>query len=143
MLGMSRERLTPSMPITYRIDRAAHRVVLALSGAMVNQEIDACYGRLFLDPDYIAGLDLLVDLRASDDMPSAIDIRERARRAGALKGRFSGRVAQVFATNGVQYGMGRMYSVFAQEFGIISDAFTSLEEADQWLKDARATPPGS
>ena len=129
------------MGVSYSIDRAAHRVVLVLTGPMVNDEIDACYATIFADKDFVPGLDLLVDLRGSDDHPTAVQMRERARRSSTLTKRFSGRVAQLFTTNGVQYGMGRMYSVFALEFGITAEAFTSLSDADQWLAELRGTTP--
>lgn len=92
------------------------------------------------DPAFVPGFDLLMDLRATDDHPSAVDLRERARRSGGLVGRFSGRVAQVFVTNDAQYGMARMYSVFAQEFGITAEQFVSFEAADLWLKSFRIPP---
>jgi hypothetical protein len=131
------------MTVVYRIDRTAHRVVLTVTRRLVNDEVDQCYAQLFVDPQFVPGLDLLIDLRGSEDLPTADVIRERAQRSKRLLGPFSGRVAQLFATNGVQFGMGRMYAVLAEAEGITAGTFTSLAEADQWLLAARARLPGT
>ncbi len=108
------------MAVAYRIDHQAHRVIFQVTGSMDNEAINACYAQLFADKAFVPGLDLLVDLRAAEGHPTAIQQRERARRSGAMKHLLSGRVALLCATNDVHFGMARMYSVFAQEFGIIA-----------------------
>jgi hypothetical protein len=128
----------PSMPVSYRIDHAAQRVVLTVTGRMDNDVINATYAQLFADADFVPGYDLLVDLSASQGAGSAIQMRERARRSGALKHLMSGRVALVCLTNDAHFGMARMYTVFAQEFGITAEAFTAWDAADHWLR----THPG-
>jgi hypothetical protein len=130
------------MAVAYRIDLAAHRVIFMVTGTMDNDAVNACYAQLFADKAFVPGLDLLVDLRAAEGHPTAIQQRERARRSGAMKHLMSGRVALLCATNDVHFGMARMYSVFAQEFGIIAEVFTSLEKAEQWLLAGRNRPPG-
>lgn len=130
------------MPVTYLIDRSAHRVVLTVDGSMDNDVINACYAQLFADPAFVPGLDLLIDLSASQGNASVIQLRERARRSGAMKHLMSGRVAMLCVTNDVHFGLARMYTVFAREFGIVAEAFTSLDEANQWLLALRNLPPG-
>lgn len=133
------------MAVVYRIDPAAQRVIFNVTGSMDNDAVNACYAQLFADKAFVQGLDLLIDLRAAEGHPTAIQQRERARRSGAMKHLMSGRVALLCATNDVHFGMARMYTVFAQEFGIIAEVFTSLEEADRWLIAAqkRIVGPGS
>jgi hypothetical protein len=128
------------MAVTYRIERSAHRVVVTVSEAMDNEAVNACYVQLFADPAFVIGLDLLIDLRAAHTHATAIQLRERARRSGASKHLMSGRVALLCATNDVHFGMARMYTVFAGEFGITAEAFTSLDEASTWLLAARQLP---
>jgi hypothetical protein len=130
------------MAVAYRIDLAAHRVIFLVTGTMDNDAVNASYAQLFSDKAFVPGLDLLVDLRSAEGHPTAIQQRERARRSGAMKHLMSGRVALLCATNDVHFGMARMYSVFAQEFGIIAEVFTSLEKAEQWLLAGRNRPPG-
>jgi hypothetical protein len=130
------------MAVVYRIDSAAQRVIFNVTGSMDNDAINACYVQLFADKAFVPGLDLLIDLREAEGHPTAIQQRERARRSGAMKHLLSGRVALLCATNDVHFGMARMYTVFAQEFGIIAEVFTALEDADQWLAAARRRPAG-
>ena len=128
------------MAVAYRIDHAAHRVIFTITAEMDNDAVNACYGQLFADKAFVQGLDILVDLRLAEGHPTAMQQRERARRSGAMKHLMSGRVALLCTTNDVHFGMARMYSVFAQEFGITAEVFTSFEKADQWLLAARSRP---
>lgn len=84
------------MALSYVIDHADQRVIVRMAGTFSNQEIDACYARLFADAQFVPGFDLLLDLRAPQVAPSAQEIRDRAKRSGAHKSCFSGRVAMVF-----------------------------------------------
>lgn len=107
---------------------------------MDNDVIDACYAHLFADTDFKPGYDVLIDLKDAQGSPRADQIRERARRSSTLKPLLSGRIAMVCANHDVHFGMGRMYAVFAQEFGITAKVFTSMEEAEQWLEEERSRP---
>jgi hypothetical protein len=133
------------MAVTYHFDHAVRRVILTVNGPMDNDEINACYAQLFADKAFVPGYDLLIDLSSTQGTASVIQLRERARRSGALKHLTSGRVALVCVTNDAQFGMARMYTVFALEFGITAEAFTSREAADRWLlgQAGRAAPSPS
>lgn len=128
------------MALSYVIDHADQRVIVRMAGTFSNQEIDACYARLFADAQFVPGFDLLLDLRAPQVAPSAQEIRDRAKRSGAHKSCFSGRVAMVFPLANAAYGMGRMYSVFALEQGLTVEAFIDIREAEAWLMAGRRRP---
>ncbi len=121
------------MAAEYRIDAARRRVILVISGSYAIAEVEGCYARLFADPLFRPGLDLLSDGRSSRGTPATMDLRARARRAGELKGRFSGRIALVAAAPDIVYALARMYAVYAEEHGIAARVFTALEEAERWL----------
>jgi hypothetical protein len=121
------------MPVDYRIDAARRRVTLIISGAYAIDEVEGCYARLFADPGFRPGFDLLIDGRASRGTPATMDLRARARRAGELKARFSGRIALVAAAPDIVYALARMYAVYAEEHGVAAQVFTALAEAERWL----------
>lgn len=131
------------MPADYRIDRTNHRVILTISGAYAAEDVERCYATLFMDPQFAPGLDLMIDGRASHGAPATDALRARARRAGELKERFSGRIALVAGSAHIEYALGRMYAVFAEEHGVSAQVFTTIPEAERWLLDQRAigTPP--
>jgi hypothetical protein len=123
----------PVMAADYRIDAARRRVTLIITGAYAIDEVEGCYARLFADPAFRPGFDLLIDGRASQGTPATMDLRARARRAGELKARFSGRIALVAAAPDIVYALARMYAVFAEEHGVAAQVFTALAEAERWL----------
>ena len=43
-------------------------------------------------------------------------------------------VGQSVTTNGVLYGMARMYSVLAESEGVAADVFSDIESATGWLE---------
>jgi len=133
------------MPVDYVIDGARRRVILTISGTYDIEEMERCYAALFSDPGFIPGHHLLIDGRASRGSPTTGDLRARARRAGDLKGRFSGRIALVAGTMHIEYALGRMYAVFAEEHGVSAQVFTSIPEAERWLDGDAPLPfqPGA
>jgi hypothetical protein len=112
-------------------------MVLIVSGPLCNDEVDRAYAEAFASPEFVPGLDTLIDIRAASTNPTPSELRERARRSAEMTRSLSGHVALVFATNDVQYGMGRMYTVFAQERGLNAEVFTDLAEAQTWLASLR------
>jgi hypothetical protein len=126
------------MAADYRIDDPRRRVTLVLTGSYAIEEVEGCYARLFADPHFRSGFDLLIDGRASSGTPATMDLRARARRAGELKGRFSGRIALVAAAPDIVYALARMYAVYAEDHGVAAQVFTVLGEAERWLDRPRA-----
>lgn len=122
------------MAADYRIEAARRRVTLVISGSYAIDEVEGCYARLFADPLFRPGFDLLIDGRGAHGTPATMDLRARARRAGELKGRFSGRIALVAAAPDIVYALARMYAVYAEEHGVAAQVFTALAEAERWLE---------
>jgi hypothetical protein len=117
------------MAADYRIDAARRRVTLIISGSYAIDEVEGCYARLFADALFRPGFDLLIDGRTASGTPATMDLRARARRAGELKERFSGRIALVAAAPDIVYAL----------------VFTALAEAERGLDaphagDARRAP---
>ena len=127
------------MPADYHIDRTHLRVTVTIAGAYAPEEIERCYAALLVDPGFVDGLDLVIDGRASHGSPATVALRARARRAGELKGRFSGRIALVAGSTHIEYALGRMYAVYAKEFGVAAQVFTSIPDAERWLDGQRAS----
>lgn len=131
------------MTISYRIDDIGKRIIFTYSDPCISEEIDQCYERIFADAKYTPGFDKLFDLRAPHAAPNATNLRNRAERSGAIKDRFSGRTALVFSENNAAYGMGRMYSVFAEQKGMEVRVFTDLGVAETWLDSERGRLRGT
>ena len=80
---------------------------------------------------------LIVD-RSTNFDPSTIQLEEIAAMYGSIKDRIHSRWALVVGKE-YHYGLGRMYAVFAERYGLDARVYTDEEEARAWLdQDAPA-----
>jgi hypothetical protein len=84
---------------------------------------------------------LIVD-RSTNFDPSTVDLEDIAAIYGSIKERISSRWALVVAKE-YHYGLGRMYSVFAERYGMDARVFTDVEEARAWLDSRPDGAPGA
>ena len=80
---------------------------------------------------------LIVDKSTNFD-PSTVELEDIAVIYGAIKERISSQWALVVAKE-YHFGLGRMYSVFAEKYGLDARVFTDVDEARSWLD---GTPDG-
>jgi hypothetical protein len=76
---------------------------------------------------------LIVDRSTSFDASTG-QLEEIAAIYSSIKDRIYSRWALVVGKE-YHYGLGRMYSVFAERYGLDARVFTSVEEAREWLDD--------
>jgi len=76
---------------------------------------------------------LIVD-RSTDFDPSTIELEQIAALYGSIKDRIYSRWALVVAKE-YHFGLGRMYSVFAERFGLDARVFADEETARAWLEN--------
>ena len=84
------------------------------------------------EPSLPERIKLLIVDRSTNFDPSTIQLEEIAAKYGSIKDRISSRWALVVAKE-YHYGLGRMYSVFAERYGLDARIFTDVEEARAWL----------
>lgn len=74
---------------------------------------------------------LIVDKSTNFD-PSTVELEDIAVIYGAIKERISSKWALVVARE-YHFGLGRMYAVFAEKYGLDARVFTDVAEARAWL----------
>ncbi len=74
---------------------------------------------------------LIVD-RSTNFDPSTIQLEEIAAMYSSIKDRIYSRWALAVAKE-YHFGLGRMYSVIAERYGLDARVFTDVEEAREWL----------
>jgi len=79
---------------------------------------------------------LLILDRSTSFNPSTPQLSEVARLYGSVKERISSRWALVVDKK-LHYGIGRMYSVIAQDYGLDARVFADIDEARAWLDSPR------
>ena|SRR5690242_16366461 len=82
-----------------------------------------------------AGRKILVDARGVMSVPSTQELQVIARDMKLLVARGYGPIAFV-TDRAFVYGVGRMFAVFAEAFGMKVQAFLSVDEASHWLDAA-------
>jgi hypothetical protein len=122
------------MAITAELDRAAGVWVLTTGASLTLEEIAA----LALETDWEGQHRRLWDLRAVREVPETTqELRDRAEYVKGLRSVFDGeRVAVVVATD-LDFGLARMFQVFAEGSGVDYEIFRDMDAARDWLaKDA-------
>ena len=80
---------------------------------------------------------LLILDRSTDFDPSTVELERIAALYGSIKDRIYSRWALVVARE-YHFGLGRMYSVFAEKFGMDARVFADEESARAWLDQSPA-----
>lgn len=78
---------------------------------------------------------LLFDVRQSTESRSSGELRDIAALIASHRGMLTGRCA-IIVSKPMYYGLGRIFSVFMESFGINSAVLHSEEEALRWLRAA-------
>jgi hypothetical protein len=81
------------------------------------------------------GRKILVDARGVASVPTTDELRVIARDMKLLVARGYGPIAFV-TDRAFVYGVGRMFAVFAETFGMKMQAFLSVDDASHWLDAA-------
>lgn len=84
------------------------------------------------EPSLPERIKLLIVDRSTNFDPSTIQLEEIAAMYSSIKDRIYSRWALVVAKE-YHFGLGRMYSVFAERYGLDARVFTDVEDARAWL----------
>ena len=121
------------MIVDVRVDRGAGLVVAVLEGPVPLEGLVEGIDRMLSDPDFRAGMDILVDMQRHVHQASGADMRRLGdaltSRLEYLKGT---RLAAVVSKT-VSYGMIRMLQAFVDGAPFQVGVFYTPEEAKEWL----------
>jgi hypothetical protein len=120
------------MPVTYSI--SSNLLLMTAAGEYEPQDLPRTFLAALNDPacpDHVA---LLLDVRPSSMLAtrSMDDIRAIGQFLGPYTERIGGRCAVVTGTE-VQYGLGRMGSIYMESVGIEARIFRDMDAAREWL----------
>jgi hypothetical protein len=119
------------MSIYYFRDQQNNRLITTAEGVVTFEEINA-----HLDLEERNG-DLnrpeLIDARNASTTITAEQVRHLAHRAAGMLSRMRLGPSALVTNDDVVFGMGRMYSVFAESAGAIVEVFRDIDAANRWL----------
>ncbi len=121
---------------TVRITRSDDGFLLTVvaEGRYTIGEIKAAIEAATIDAPVGRDCCLLMDIRRSEALPSADDLRDFAQFLGDLPTDVVSRSAWLVSAD-VQFGLARMLSVYAEEKGITIQVFRDLDRARAWLQE--------
>ena len=114
--------------------------VVRATGDVTHDECQRAIDDILYHPAATSARKILVDGRGTVTAPKTTELQALARDMKALIKRGYGPMAIVTDQTFV-YGVARMFAVFAEAFGLRVRAFTSFDEASDWLKHAQAVEP--
>lgn len=118
------------------------RVVIVLSSTLDAEELSQTMESVLAHPDFTPGRDVIFDVRGSDINPNFAEIKNMLATIHALSSEFSGRFA-IIVSDSLRYGLARMASSLGSPLGMKMNAFYSVEEATQWLREEASAPTPS
>jgi len=128
------------VPIHHRIDPALGVAWIEVVGSAGFPEVAALYGRLKRDPDYRAGMPLVIDERRRDGAAETIDVRGIARAVSGDPRVFEGVRCAVLVIGDAQYGVSRMFAALSEKSGMDVRVFRDEDEAVEWLREKDPAP---
>jgi hypothetical protein len=118
------------MPISYEIDGAF--AIVTCTGDFAVEDIHNIVEWVKTEPALPEKVKLLIIDNSTNFDPSKIQLEEVAAIYSTIKDRISSRWALVVEKK-LHFGLGRMYSVFAERFGLDARVFMDVDEARTWL----------
>ena len=119
------------MAISYEID--GDFATVTCEGDLTVDNIREIVDWVKTEPSLPGRIKLLIVDRSTNFDPSTIELEEIAAIYGSIKDRIYSRWALVVAKE-YHYGLGRMYSVFAERYGLDARVYTDVKEAKAWLE---------
>jgi hypothetical protein len=105
------------------------------TGAVTHAEVQRAIDDILAHPRYGSARKVLVDGRKVTSAPSTSELRAIARDLKPLIDRGFGPMA-IVSDPGFVHGVARMFTVFAEVFGLKVRAFTAMQPAEEWLRDS-------
>ena len=125
------------MGLTYSIEKELTTVIA--EGSFSVGDVHAAFSKIRSEFDGSAPLQILIVDHGSEFEPSREEVQEMVKGWGAIFRNIPTRIALLVETD-VHYGLGRMASVYAEQYGLPFDVFRHSLDAMQWLsKDDPAT----
>ncbi|MBN1163735.1 MAG: hypothetical protein JXB45_04100 [Candidatus Krumholzibacteriota bacterium] len=123
------------MPIKYTIIKDRGLIVSIHTGSVPDKEFIDSYTKLFSDPEFDLGYNLLIDLRQAESVNRSSAALHTI--ASMVKARYQGSKQQpktaIIASSDLSYGLSRMYQAYSDAVSGESSVFRNLDEALEWL----------
>ena len=107
------------------------------TGAVTYAEVQRAIDDILAHPQYASARKVLVDGRRVTSAPATNELRAIAKDLKPLIDRGFGPMA-IVSNPGFVHGVARMFTVFAEVFGLRVRAFTQMKEAEEWLQASGA-----
>ena len=127
------------MPISYRVDPARRRVETTITEGYTLADVEAYMDALEADPAYAPDFDRLIDLTATQTLLAPEEVRSLA---DIVRGRPASPRSRraLVAAGDAQFGVARMFELYAEGASVSYRAFRDRAAADGWLTHVPAGP---
>ncbi len=120
------------MGISYEIKERL--IIIRTEGNFEAADLKATFQKIFSDPDFKTGANILVHDLDSVFVPSTQEIEEGVRNVESIMKSFAARMAIVVSSD-VNFGMGRMFEAISENRNINVRVFKDLDVAKKWLEE--------
>ena len=120
------------MPYEYRVADAEGLIHVTAWGEADLVEVVALMRQMEADTRVLPGMPVLVDARNQQFRLPPLQLRQLADLQAGSRG--GGRAVAVMCAPGLNYGLGRMLSVFSEMRGAVLQAFSDYGDALAWVR---------
>jgi hypothetical protein len=132
------------MSVTYAIDTNRALIRTRCSAKVTLPEVLAHFQSLSQDPDCPAHLDVLLDFREIEALPTSDQLRSVSEEIRRIRDRVQFGACAIVAGNDALFGTAMVFEVYAARVFRVTKVFREVADADIWLahqhKTSRQTP---
>ena len=121
------------MPVIYKIDAEKRTVRTKCVGQVKLQEVIDHLSALAKDPECPPLLNVFLDLRETDSLPTASQISVVINQLGRVRSRIHFGACAIVTSRDALFGTMRMFEARAEEFFVATRTFRTAAEAEEWL----------
>lgn len=128
------------MPVTYKIDADKRTIRTKCFGQMKLQEVIDHFRALAQDPECPPRLNVFLDVREMDALPTPSQISVVINQLGRVRNRIHFGACAIVASSNALFGTMRMFEARAAEFFVVTHTFRTAAEAEEWLATHQVDP---
>jgi hypothetical protein len=121
------------VPVTYKIDAEKKTIRTKCVGHVKLHEVIDHFKALAKDPECPQFLNVFLDLRETDSLPSPNHISVVVNQLGKVRSRIQFGACAIVTSRDALFGTMRMFEARAEEFFAVTRTFRTAAEAEEWL----------
>lgn len=124
------------MTVDLRVDKSSRVARVTIDGPVAVEGFIRGLEALVAHPEFVSGMDIVVDLGGHDHQATSADMRTLAQAFVEQSEHLRGTRLAAVVSRTVSYGMGRMLQTYLEDAPFRFCVFYDYREAEEWLRNS-------